>query len=316
MRTQNLDEATQAITKVYCPHTTKVTSNARDLDIVLEILKRKSVPLVRLSFNAPINVDAQDFSRLFLMMHCSSGSARAQQGRATTEWRKGETVPFSAGVRTSLAFDKSFVQKSVRLDLDKLESVCAHLLGHPLPEPFRFALKPFSTKLENIWQGALGLLWSYEDSGLLLAPAAKATFDEFLYTLVLHGHPHNYTEELMTPEPAPAPGIVRRAERLIIDCADTPITVGAVASELGVSVRTIQAGFRQWRSTTPREFLREIRLQRVRDELSRPSNSTSVTSVAMRWGFMHAGRFSSYYRARFGESPSVTLRRGRGVHMA
>jgi len=34
----------------------------------------------------------------------------------------------------------------------------------------------------------------------------------------------------------------------------------------------------------------------------------TVSAVAHRWGFAHLGRFASAYRARFGESPSVTLR--------
>jgi AraC-like DNA-binding protein len=52
-------------------------------------------------------------------------------------------------------------------------------------------------------------------------------------------------------------------------------------------------------------------LQRVRDQLLHADESTNVTAVAMRYGFSHLGRFSAYYTATFGESPSVTLRRHR-----
>ena len=41
------------------------------------------------------------------------------------------------------------------------------------------------------------------------------------------------------------------------------------------------------------------------------SASTSVTSVALENGFLHLPRFSSYYRAAFGEAPVATLRRNR-----
>ena len=34
----------------------------------------------------------------------------------------------------------------------------------------------------------------------------------------------------------------------------------------------------------------------------------SVTTVALRWGFDHFGRFSVDYRRMFGESPVMTLR--------
>lgn len=84
-----------------------------------------------------------------------------------------------------------------------------------------------------------------------------------------------------------------------------------VAAALGVSVRTLQQGFRQWRSTTPNEFLRETRLRLVHAELCRSGEETDVTAVALRHGFTHLGRFSAYYQSAFGELPSTTLRRRR-----
>lgn len=313
MRTRNLDEATEAVTKVYCPHTTEVIGRNHALDIILDIERKKHVPLIRLSFNAPIKVDAQDFSHLFLMMHCSNGSAWARQGIAMAEWRQGQTMPFSADVETRLRFNGAFIQRSIRLDMDKLESACARWLGHPLKQPLRFVLQPFSAKMEAVWQHALAVLWSSEDLGFPLAEAARTAFDDFLLSLLLHHHPHNYSEELISAVPTPVPGLIRRAERLMADNADAPITVSAVAAELGVSIRTLQAGFRQWRSDTPSGVLRRIRLQRVHDELARPEESTSVTGAATRWGFAHLGRFSAQYQAVFNEAPRITLRRGRNM---
>ena len=82
-----------------------------------------------------------------------------------------------------------------------------------------------------------------------------------------------------------------------------------------MSVRSLQEGFRQWRNTTPNEFLRQTRLRLVREELLRADESMDVTSVALRHGFTHLGRFSGYYRQAYGELPGITLRRraaGRG----
>jgi transcriptional regulator GlxA family with amidase domain len=153
-------------------------------------------------------------------------------------------------------------------------------------------------------------LWAREEESLALAGPAKAAFDEFLLTLLLHHHPHNFSEDLAASEPTPIPGLVRRAERYMTDHADTPITVSDVAAHLGVSLRALQVGFQKWRNTTPNALLREIRLKFVRDRLL-SDTETDVTTIAMRYGFAHLGRFSARYREKFGEVPSDTLRRQR-----
>src|SRR5262245_61848493 len=316
MRTQNLDEAIDAVSKVYCPHTVEVVGPVGEIDALLEVAHPTSQPIVSLSYSVPVKIDALNFARLFLMMHCERGAAAATQGHRSAEWSKGQTMPFSADFDTKLWFDRAFLQRSVRLDTDKLEAQCARWLGHPLEQPLRFALRPFSDELEEIWRRTLSYVWSSEERGLPLGAAAKAALDEYLRTLLLHHHPHNDSDALAGDIPAPVPGIVRRAERFMADNADTPINVSDVAAHLGVSLRSLQAGFRQWRNATPNAYLRQLRLRLVREELLGSDKEVNVTTVAMRHGFMHLGRFSAQYRAAFGEGPSATLRRGRAASIS
>jgi len=118
---------------------------------------RRFQPLVGLSYSTPVKIDAQNMSRLFLMMHCASGAASTTQEHRTGDWKTGQTMPFSANFDTKLWFDRAFMQKSVRLDMNRLEAQCARWLGYPLVERLRFDLRPFSDQLEQIWQRALAL---------------------------------------------------------------------------------------------------------------------------------------------------------------
>jgi AraC-like DNA-binding protein len=308
MRTRDLEQAIDAVSRVYCPHAVEVSAPRRDIEVRLEVTRSTSQPLVELSYAAPVEIDAGYFPRLFLMMHCAEGSAAATQGDARAEWRKGQTLPFSAGHDTRLRFDADFEQKGVRLDVDRLETLCARWIGRPLDEPLRFALQPFSRDLERVWQRTFHYLWSKEEGGLPLTGAARRAFDEFLLTLLLQYHPHNYSEDIAAEVPTLVPGLVRRAERYMADNAKAPITVSDVAAHLGVSIRSLQAGFRQWRGTQPHLVLRDIRLRCAREDLR--LGEASVTEVAMRYGFANLGRFSGYYRSAFGEHPSTTRRRG------
>jgi hypothetical protein len=192
LRTRNLDEAIDAVTKVYCPHTMEVLGGTHGIDAFLNVTRSTLQPLVGLSYSVPVKIDAQNMSRLFLMMHCARGAAPTTQEHRTAEWKVGQTMPFSANFDTKLWFDRAFVQKSVRLDIGLLEAQCVRWLGYPLKERLRFDLRPFSEELEQIWQRTLAYGWSSEAAGLPLAGAAKAALDEYLLTLLLHHHPHNY----------------------------------------------------------------------------------------------------------------------------
>ena len=61
--------------------------------------------------------------------------------------------------------------------------------------------------------------------------------------------------------------------------------------------------------TTPMAYLRRLRLEKTRHELSTAEpGAVSVTNVATRRGFVHLGRFAAAYSRAFGETPSETLR--------
>jgi len=90
-----------------------------------------------------------------------------------------------------------------------------------------------------------------------------------------------------------------------------PMTLSEVAEATGMSVRSLQYGFRRFRNITPLGYLREIRLEAAQAELSSPLNRLSIKDVALKWGFTHMGHFAARYRAAFGETPSETARSGR-----
>jgi AraC-like DNA-binding protein len=311
IRTRDLEEAIQSVGQVYCPHSLRLDPHASALDTTLAVSGPASQPLVHLSYGAPVMVDAGNFPGLFLVMRCNGGDGRVRQGRSLAEWQVGRTLLVSANQGTDFAFGRDFSQTTIKLDSERLAVLCARFVGHPLGRDIRFDLSPFSDQLERVWAGILALL-TRTDPAQALPSAAAATLEEFVLTLLLHSHRHNFSSELERPVSEPRVGLVREAETYIESNADSPITVSEVAALLNVSIRTLQASFKAWRQTTPTAYLRSVRLKLARDDLLQPGVETTVTDVALRRGFLHLGRFSSQYKEAFGESPGVTLRRGRG----
>jgi transcriptional regulator GlxA family with amidase domain len=80
-----------------------------------------------------------------------------------------------------------------------------------------------------------------------------------------------------------------------------------------VSERALAYAFKEVMGLTPMAYLIRLRLHRVRQALLAATHgSTTVSAVALDWGFWHFGEFSHAYKECFGELPSDTLRRKPG----
>ena len=149
----------------------------------------------------------------------------------------------------------------------------------------------------------------------IVGPSApRSVLSELEQTLMVYfliANRHNYSHLLYGDPVAPAPWQVRRAEEFIEANWNQPITIEALASVTGASVRSIFKAFRESRGYSPMTFLKKIRLERARDMLRTGDAQTSVTGVALACGFHNLGHFARDYRDCFGELPSETLK-GKG----
>lgn len=105
------------------------------------------------------------------------------------------------------------------------------------------------------------------------------------------------------------PTALRRATEFIHENAHRDITLSDIAAAVSLTPRSVQYTFRRHMGMTPLEYLRRVRLDRAHRELQAADpREDTVMAIAGRWGFTHAGRFSSVYKRTFGTPPSETLR--------
>ena len=91
---------------------------------------------------------------------------------------------------------------------------------------------------------------------------------------------------------------------------DGNLKVSTLAKQYQISERGLQNSFKSLFGFTPKLFMRQLKLNLVRHELSHTlDEKTTVMEVAGKWGFLHMGRFSKFYTELFEENPSVTLKR-------
>ena len=105
------------------------------------------------------------------------------------------------------------------------------------------------------------------------------------------------------------PRWIKRVEEYIDACLTTPVTLADIADVAGVSARTVCRAFERKHGRGPIGFLKELRLDRVRAELLLADRKEAkISEIAAHYGFVDPGRFSGMYKARFGETPSQTLK--------
>lgn len=110
----------------------------------------------------------------------------------------------------------------------------------------------------------------------------------------------------------PTPHSIKIAARYMEESTDPHLTVGEVAIHSGISVRSLQTGFKRFKNTTPIIYLRNVRLKKAFELLSGES-ALSVKEIAQLCGFTSYQLFCKYYLDTFAEHPSSTAAKSRKI---
>ena len=87
---------------------------------------------------------------------------------------------------------------------------------------------------------------------------------------------------------------------------DRQLSVGSIAAAHWISVRTLHMIFVESGTSVARSILQQ-RLERCRRDLASASETTTVTSVAFRWGFSDTAHFSRTFKKEFGVPPTAVM---------
>lgn len=270
-----------------------------------------TINVVRYGIEA--RVDAPPAQDVFLAMFTLAGSARVDQGDNLFTTRPGTFCVLNPSRHLKVDLSRDFEQLTVRICGDAVRQSFLQLASSDLKQPLEFM--PTAHPLDGR-AASFGRLikticddMSRQTSGFS-HPSVSRHLEQAIVNLLLTQFPHNYSSLLEREgNTAPAPYFVRRAEEYMREHLEQPLCLHELASASGTSVRTLQSAFRKYRNTTPTTYLREKRLEAVRKALlNARDKGESVTEVAVAHGFTHLSKFAQYYRARFGESPSQTLK--------
>lgn len=315
VRTDDVEHARAEVGRVFCPHRLIPQSGVRDVRLRMEARRVGGVGIVDLDYGRAVRIQPAPLENFYLVQIPREGSTLVRHaGHTVTSTAEVASVlsPYDA---SDMHWSEASPHRIFYADRQAVGRELARLLGRPVDGPVRFDVgMTMSTATARAWARGVDFLADElaqpTDASLLDHPQVAGRLEQALIGKLLLTHRHTHTHLLAEPAHHPAPGrLVRRACALIGDHHGEALTVGDVAEALGVSVRTLQDCFRRELQTTPTAYLRACRLDAVHRALRAADPGASVTTIALQHGFAHLGRFAGEYRARFGESPSTTLRR-------
>lgn len=312
LRSADVDETREVVGAAFCPHTLELPDRSAPLAARYRSVQVGDIGVTVLDYGAPVHITTRGTGDVILVEIPLGGRSAVTAGGDTVDSDRSTGAVLSLRDPATIRRAAHSPQLIVRIERAALDEQMRLLTGAPVRTPLRFATRmDLTTAAARSWRRLVDLfrLEAEQDGILVRDQPALQQFRGLLLTQLLTLQPHNHSDALHGPTRAPVPRLVRRAADLITDHADEPLTVEDIAQATGMSVRALQQGFRQYLHSTPTEYLRDVRLERVHADLQAADRSTvTVTDVAFRWGFTHLGRFAGDYRRRFGESPSATLR--------
>lgn len=253
------------------------------------------------------------FAPFVSQLICLTGHSATSVGQATAQVGSLETCVTSEGDCIVRRVSADFAGLVLRIDSQAVRRKLAAILGRDIDDELRFELQPAAGRPEvpSLCRRIMFLAMELDRSAGILPDAIVTALEQGLILSFLHTNRHQYSEALEQSASSAAPWQVRRAEEFIRANWDQAIDVERLASEIGVSARTIFDSFKRGRGYSPMEFLKRIRLERAHALLRKPDADATVVAIALRCGFQNLGHFARSYRLMFGELPSKTLSRSR-----
>jgi AraC-like DNA-binding protein len=313
LSSRDLDQVRSLLNRFFYPVAVAAAHGTGGFELGLRVIQLGPLTVGELSFGVPVTVIAAEVEGYHVTLPTIGHVLTWQAGHEVTAGPDTAAV-FRPGPPVYTLHAAHSIELDVKIDQLALEAELEGLLGRPLDGPIDLApTMSLKTGPVQSWVRLVRLLCeelNYPRS-LIRHPLIAEQLERSVLSGLLLCMPHRYHDELMKPAQPGPPRAIRRALDAIHDEPERAFGVADLAAVAGMSVRSLQEGFRQHLGCAPMAYVQQVRLGRAHDALRRADpHRVTVASVAHRWGFAHLGRFASTYRKRFGVSPSETLRDG------
>ncbi len=308
--TPRLNELRRAVSEEARPTTFSLTEPSKGQVFQLTRLKLPRTTLYGYQHNCALHVVSEPLD-CFEVYIPAAGKLTAHGGGDETTVKRGEGVLYFPGECANNQWSANSKALILRTDHSSLEPLIHDSLRLYLQQRKRGIWRISLT--HGLGKTLLGLLTqicaeSYQHHGdVAAAPAELESLLHYTLAYIVENVLAEVSDD-RSPK-ALEPKYLQQVVGYIFDNLDKDIGLPTLTDVSGVSARTLQNAFAKHFGKGPITFVKQAKLHQVREELQRSTPAdTTVTRVAMKWGFYHASNFSRNYSDLFGELPIQTLR--------
>ena len=318
------DQAREICGRVYYPHRLTVLHDPARFAMSLSALNLGPVAVGLLRYAGEVCLETAELETGYEVNVPLSGRLLTSSGPAEVYATPHTAALYRPDARTRLqGWADGGELFGLKIARPALEARLADLAGTPVRGVVRLGpsldLRAGASRRWWVLARALAALTADPDGPLAQPMVVRPLVDSVLAAL-LYAADHPYRAALAAPCPRAGTAAVNRAVDLLEAEPDKPWTVVDLARRVGLSTRALQYGFAAQVGQSPMAYLRQVRLRRADADLRAAADTAAgaavgtgrgVAAIASRWGFTNFGRFAAAYRARYGRTPSETLRRAR-----
>ena len=309
----NADDWSAATLSVFGPTRVEPKSGSKEFRALFNLCSLQRTALCYGSFDGAFSVSVPESVSFVQGMPIRGVGEHVNNGlKIPYSPRKG-SVGAPGVLALSYAADLEIF--AVFMKPDALYDTLSGLIGAPLGKKLQLDKSNYDWRPEpRMIRSLVSLMVAELDreegdlSRLVLAELEQAILVAFLC-----GTGHNYTRLLDGRPRGLAPSQVRLVEEYIEAHWNQPVSIEGLAVAANASARSVFHAFKEFRDYSPMNFLKRERLRRAREMLVKSGANESVTNITFACGFGNMGRFADDYRKAFGEMPSETLNRVKGV---
>lgn len=271
----------------------------------LDHRKFASLDLCRISYGGEVRVLSHALESVFHLQILLRGHCMWRRGRAERLLGPGELLLINPDEPVDLAYSADCEKFILKLPARLLDAVCDEQRWQRPSEGVRFIHSHYQLLALEGFAGLLTMV-CHEAEACDSLQRVQEHYSQIVASKLLTLMQTNVSRESLGSQAVTFERIAEYIERNL----KQDIGIEQLAQQASMSLRSLYGLFERNAGTTPKHYIRQKKLERIRRNLSDPDCSVrNITELALEYGFVHLGRFSESYKALFGELPSDTLKR-------